>query len=378
LENENRRIYELQTLKTIAETLNKVNDLEEMLHAVLKELIHVTGLECGWIFLVDKKGAYSLVADYELPPALTRENKKPMCEGGCWCLDRYKDGRLARAVNIIECKRLEDAITKNWGETKGITHHATVPLRAGDERFGILNIASPNKTHFTNEELALLEAVALQIGTAIKRIKLVENEQRHLLMEERNRIARDLHDSVNQLLFSVALTARGAKEVVTDEATKETLDYIQQLAREALQEMRSLIWQLRPQGLENGVASALMNYGKMLGLDVEMEIQGVIDLPNAVEECLWRVGQEALNNCKKHAGVSSVAIRITVRNDKVTMEVTDEGNGFAYEGEEVPSLGLKSMKERIEALKGTLIITSVIGEGTTVKANIPFGREWRE
>lgn len=378
MENENRRIYELQTLKTIAETLNKVNDLEEMLHAVLKELIHVTGLECGWIFLVDKKGAYSLVADYELPPALTRENKKPMCEGGCWCLDRYKDGRLARAVNIIECKRLEDAITKNWGETKGITHHATVPLRAGDERFGILNIASPNKTHFTNEELALLEAVALQIGTAIKRIKLVENEQRHLLMEERNRIARDLHDSVNQLLFSVALTARGAKEVVTDEATKETLDYIQQLAREALQEMRSLIWQLRPQGLENGVASALMNYGKMLGLDVEMEIQGVIDLPNAVEECLWRVGQEALNNCKKHAGVSSVAIRITVRNDKVTMEVTDEGNGFAYEGEEVPSLGLKSMKERIEALKGTLIITSVIGEGTTVKANIPFGREWRE
>lgn len=378
MENENRRIYELQTLKTIAETLNKVNDLEEMLHAVLKELIHVTGLECGWIFFVDKKGAYSLVADYELPPALTRENKKPMCEGGCWCLDRYKDGRLARAVNIIECKRLEDAITKNWGETKGITHHATVPLRAGDERFGILNIASPNKTHFTNEELALLEAVALQIGTAIKRIKLVENEQRHLLMEERNRIARDLHDSVNQLLFSVALTARGAKEVATDEATKETLDYIQQLAREALQEMRSLIWQLRPQGLENGVASALMNYGKMLGLDVEMEIQGVIDLPNAVEECLWRVGQEALNNCKKHAGVSSVAIRIMVRNDKVTMEVIDEGNGFAYEGEEVPSLGLKSMKERIEALKGTLIITSVIGEGTTVEANIPFGREWRE
>jgi len=378
LKNENRRIYELQTLKTIAETLNKANDLEEMLHAVLKELIHVTGLECGWIFLVDKKGAYSLVADYELPPALIRENKKPMCEGGCWCLDRYKDGRLARAVNIIECKRLEDAITKNWGETKGITHHATVPLRAGDERFGILNIASPNKTHFTNEELALLEAVALQIGTAIKRIKLVENEQRHLLMEERNRIARDLHDSVNQLLFSVALTARGAKEMTTDEAMKETLDYIQQLAREALQEMRSLIWQLRPQGLENGVASALMNYGKMLGLDVEMEIQGVIDLPNAIEECLWRVGQEALNNCKKHAGVSSVAIRITVRSDKVTIEVADEGNGFAYEGEEVPSLGLKSMKERIEALKGTLVITSLIGEGTIVEANIPFGREWRE
>jgi two-component system, NarL family, sensor kinase len=370
-----RRIQKLQTLKAIAETLNEANDLEEMLYAVLKQLIHVTELECGWIFLVDEKGSYSLVADCELPPALTWGNKQPMCEGDCWCLDRYNDGRLQRAANIIECKRLEDAMEEKWGDTKGITHHATVPLRAGDEKFGLLNVASPNKTHFTNEELALLEAVAFQIGTAIKRIKLVENEQKHALLAERNRLARDLHDSVNQLLFSLMLTARGAKEMTADELMKETLDYIQQLAQEALQEMRSLIWQLRPQGLENGLASALMNYGKMLGLNVEMDIQGVIDLPNDVEECLWRVGQEALNNCKKHAGVSTVSIFIAVKNDQIKMEITDKGCGFNYSGEEMPSLGLKSMKERIEAMNGTFHIKSAIGKGTTVQTIIPLKGE---
>jgi two-component system, NarL family, sensor kinase len=367
-----RRIQKLQTLKTIAETLNEANDLEEMLHAVLKQLIHVTELECGWIFLIDEKGDYSLVADYELPPALTWGNKQPMCEGDCWCLDRYNDGRLQRAANIIECKRLEEAIEEKWGDTKGITHHATVPLRAGDEKFGLLNVASPNKTHFTNEELALLEAVAFQIGTAIKRIKLVENEQKHALLAERNRLARDLHDSVNQLLFSLMLTARGAKEMTTDERMEETLDYIQQLAQEALQEMRSLIWQLRPQGLENGVASALMNYGKMLGLHVEMDIQGVIDLPNDIEECLWRVGQEALNNCKKHAGVAAVSILIIVKSKQVQMEIIDKGCGFNYSGEEMPSLGLKSMKERVEAMNGTFHIKSAIDKGTTVQTIIPL------
>jgi two-component system, NarL family, sensor kinase len=375
VENEKRRIQELQTLKTIAETLNQANDLEEMLHAVLKQLIHVTGLECGWIFLVDEKGDYCLIADYELPPALTWGNKQPMCKGDCWCLDRYNDGRLQRAANIIECKRLEDAMEEKWGDTKGITHHATVPLRAGNEKFGLLNVASPNKTHFTNEELALLEAVAYQIGTAIKRIKLVENEQKLALLAERNRLARDLHDSVNQLLFSLLLTARGAKEMTTDEPLKETLDYIQELAQEALHEMRALIWQLRPQGLENGVASALMNYGKMLGLNVEMDIKGVIDLPNEVEECLWRVGQEALNNCKKHAGISTVSVFIVVRNKQIKMEITDKGCGFNYNGEEMPSLGLKSMKERIEAMNGTINIKSAIGEGTTIQIIIPLKRE---
>ncbi|MBJ7987991.1 GAF domain-containing protein, partial [Bacillus cereus] len=86
--------------------------------------------------------------------------------------------KLERAVNIIECKRINNAIEYNWGDTEGILHHATVPLKAGGEKIGVLNVASPGKTHFLEEELVLLQSVAFQIGTALKRTKLYENEKR--------------------------------------------------------------------------------------------------------------------------------------------------------------------------------------------------------
>lgn len=371
--NGDRRIQELNTLKVIAETLNQANDLDTMLHAVLKELLDLTGLDTGWIFLIDENGKYKLSADHQLPTALSWQQKRPMCEGGCWCLDQYNDGRLNRAANIIECKRIEDAIVYNWGDTKDITHHATVPLRAGTEKFGILNIAAPNKTHFTNEELALLEAVAYQIGSAIKRIRLAVNEQNLALIGERNRLARDLHDSVNQLLFSLMLTVRGTKEMTNDPQIIEMLSYMQELSQEALSEMRGLIWQLRPQGLENGVASALRNYGKVLGLELEVDVKGVIDLPNEVEECLWRIGQEALNNCKKHANTKKTKIKIEVKNKKVTMEIKDTGCGFYYNSKEkIPSLGLASMKERTEMVNGVFSLFSEIDKGTTITIQIPL------
>jgi GAF domain-containing protein len=124
---------ELITLRAIAETLNNSNDMHQMLNEVLRKLLEVTGLTTGWIFLVDEKPEYSCVVDMNLPPALTWGNKTPMCNDTCWCLGRYWDGKLKHAVNIIECKRIENAIEYNWGDTKEIRHHATVPLKAGGE-----------------------------------------------------------------------------------------------------------------------------------------------------------------------------------------------------------------------------------------------------
>lgn len=372
---ENQRIQELRALKIIAESLNKAIELPTMLGSVLKELIQVTGLQTGWIFLIDEKGNYTLAAEHQLPDALRSNNKKPMCEGGCWCIDRYQDGRLKRASNIIACKRLEDAVKFEWGDTEDITHHATVPLHAGEEKFGLLNVAAPSKTHFSDPELALLESVAYQIGTAIKRIRLSENEQHLSILAERNRLARDLHDSVNQLLFSLTLTARGTKELTTDPQVLEMLTYMQDLSQEALSEMRALIWQLRPEGLENGVVSALLNYGKVLGLIIHSEVKGVIDLPNHMEECLWRIGQEALNNCKKHSGKKEACILIEVKNKRVSMEIKDTGTGFSFiQTEELPSLGLRSMKERTEAIGGRFILLSELGKGTMVRVEMPLAK----
>jgi two-component system, NarL family, sensor kinase len=366
-------LSELQILKEIAELLNRGTDLHNVLSEVLKKLLHVTGLKMGWIFLVDKSGRFELAAHENLPPALTNKQYEPMCKGDCWCINRYNNGRLDKATNIIECKRIEIAIEYSWGETFGLTHHATVPLKAGNEKFGLLNIGSPHKTNFSTEELALLESVALQIGTALKRINLTQREQEIALTAERNRLARDLHDSVNQLLFSLSLTARGGKEMTKDIEVKETFEYIQDLAQEALNEMRALIWQLRPRGLEKGIVSALSSYADMLGIGLDVKVNGVINLPGNIEEVIWRIGQEALANCKKHSGQDLARLHFYVNENQITMEIKDSGCGFLYdETKELPSLGLKSMRDRTESIFGSFYIESEPDKGTKIQVMIPF------
>ncbi|MHC0036855.1 GAF domain-containing sensor histidine kinase [Pseudoneobacillus sp. C159] len=369
---ENRH-SELLILKEIAELLNTGTNLDEMLVGVLKKLLQVTGMETGWIFLIDEKGNHQVAAKENLPPALCYKSLKPLCNGKCWCVDRYNDGRLLKATNIIECKRIEDAIEYKWGDTNELTHHASVPLRAGEEKFGILNVGSPQKTYFQQDELALLESIAFQIGSAIKRHYLIQKERQIALTAERNRLARDLHDSVNQLLFSLSLTARGGQEMIDQPEIKDTFAFIQDLAQEALNEMRALIWQLRPQGLENGVVSALTSYGQMLGLSLVTEVKGLLSLPGKVEEIVWRIGQEALANCKKHSGQSEVKIVLTVEKSQLRMLIEDAGCGFLYdEANELPSLGLKSMKERTEAINGMFNLISQPGQGTKIQVMIPI------
>lgn len=367
------RYEEISILKEIAELLNEGADTKTVLAGVLRKLLHLTGLQTGWIFLIDEKGTHQLAAKETLPEPLEHNNNQRMCKGDCWCVSRYNSGKLNKAVNIIECQRIENVILEKAGDTGGLTHHATVPLRAGDERFGLLNVGSPYKTHFQKDELALLEAVAFQIGTALKRIKLTQRERETALISERNRLARDLHDSVNQLLFSLSLTARAGREMTEDEEVKQTFSYIQDLAQDALGEMRALIWQLKPQGLENGIVSALKSYAEMLGLTIEAKLTGISSFPEKVEEALWRIGQEALGNCKKHAQTTHVKLLLNRSSEAVTMTIQDLGCGFYYDEKlELPSFGLKNMKARTQGLNGTFLLSSEPGSGTEIQIQIPI------
>ncbi|THE12098.1 GAF domain-containing sensor histidine kinase [Bacillus timonensis] len=364
---------EISILKEIAELLNEGTDTNTVLSCVLNQLLQVTGLQTGWIFLIDEHGKHRLVADEALPPALASNQKRRMCNGTCWCINKYNNQQLNKATNIIECKRIEDALNEKAGETCGLTHHATVPLRAGQERFGILNVGAPHKTHFEKNELALLEAVAYQIGTALKRIKLTQREQDTALVAERNRLARDLHDSVNQLLFSLSLTARAGVEMTNSADVIQTFTYIQDMAQEALGEMRALIWQLRPAGLENGLVSALRSYAEMLGLSIHTTVTGAATIPGKVEEALWRIGQEALANCKKHSQTTEVTLHFQASEAEVKMTIKDTGCGFHYEEDrEIPSLGLRNMKTRTDSLNGTFLLKSKPGSGTEIEIHIPF------
>lgn len=370
----NEQLNELKILKDIAEILNESTDVKQMLQGTLIQLLKATQLHTGWIFLIDECGNYELMAAHNLPDGLTNHQIEPMRNGSCWCVSRYCNGKLTKATNTMECKRLDEATVHDWGETNNITHHATVPLYSGKEQFGILNVAAPGKQYFIQQELDILGAVALQIGTALKRLDLIKKEQEMRLRDERNRLAQDLHDSVNQLLFSIQLTAKAGTKIGHG-ASGDMFELIQQTASQAQAEMKALILQLRPDGLQQGLVCALTSYGEMIGLSVNAIREGTAFLPASVEEMLFRAGQEAMNNCRKHAGVHDVKLLLSIQKEKVTMTISDKGMGFCYEEYEsamLPTIGLKAMKQRVEKQSGTFHVTSKLGEGTTIQIAVPF------
>ena len=360
-------------LKEIAELLNEETEMIPMLNGALLKFLNGSKFETGWIFFIDPKGKSELVVQQNLPETLSYNGCHHLKKGGCWCVSRYRNDELKKASNIIECQRIESAIAANVGDHENITHHATVPLQSGQERFGLLNVASKNTTEFSAEDLDLLESVAFQMGSAIKRIYLTNEQQEIALVQERNRLARDLHDSVNQLLFSVTLTARAGVEMSSEPELKDTFKEIQQLTQEALTEMRALIWQLRPKGLESGLIEAIKVYAEMLGIQLNVNVSGVIQLPSRIEETLFRIVQEALNNVRRHAGVKDANIYVNVTATDILLVIKDDGRGFQVESyDKIPSLGLQSIKARAHAVGGSAQWVSKIGQGTELLIRLPY------
>ena len=360
-------------LKEIAELLNEETELYQMLKDALHKLLSGTKFDVGWIFFINEKGKSDLIVHENLPEALSNNGCDHLKHGGCWCVSRFRNNELQKASNIIECQRIESALEEHDGDTGGITHHATVPLQSGQERFGILNVASKHTVRFSDSDLELLESVAFQLGSAIKRIYLVSEQREIALVQERNRLARDLHDSVNQLLFSVTLTARAGVEMTEQIEVKETFQEIQHLTQSALSEMRALIWQLRPKGLEAGLIEAVKNYSEVLGLKLQVSVSGVIQLPSRVEEALFRMLQEALNNVRKHAGVTTAEIFVHASATEILVAIKDSGNGFVMDNpQKLRTFGLQSIRDRAHAFGGSADWVTQIGKGTELLIRLPY------
>ncbi|GEK31559.1 sensor histidine kinase [Kurthia zopfii] len=364
---------DISLLKEIAELLNEETEVKPMLQLAMKKLLDGTNFETGWIFFIKDRRRHELIAHENLPDTLAQDSCRYLCKGGCWCLSKYHNNELEKASNIIECQRIDLANKNLEQQISNITHHATVPLQSGDEKFGLLNVASPNTVRFSDDDLALLESVAFQLGSAIKRILLTKQEQEMALVQERNRLARDLHDSVNQLLFSVTLTSRAGAEMSDEPLIKETFTEIQSLTQEALTEMRALIWQLRPKGLESGLLEAIKGYADMLGLHLDLKVSGVLQFSSKIEESLFRIAQEALNNIRKHSGTKDAQMILRVTQSDILLVIKDEGRGFSFDPAiALPSMGLQSMRDRTEALGGKIDWVSDIGKGTEILIRMPY------
>ena len=198
--------------------------------------------------------------------------------------------------------------------------------------------------------------------------------------QERNRLARELHDSVTQTIFSMTLTTEAAHILLQRDPSQvgSHLDRLQQLAQGALNEMRSLIQQLRLSpvqdlGLVSALRAHLANLEDTDGLKVNFQVDGERDLSPEHEEGLFRIAQEALNNVSKHAQTDSAAVTLRITGDGASLLIKDQGVGFDYASQSPAGegFGLTSMRERVNILGGDLEIRSSQGEGTSILVNVP-------
>jgi signal transduction histidine kinase len=198
---------------------------------------------------------------------------------------------------------------------------------------------------------------------------------------ERAHLARELHDSVTQALFAMTLVTRSIEVLLPRDrdAAIAKFDELRQLQREALTEMRSLLFELRPASLErDGLVQALRTHVAALqsrvGLSVLLEAELPDRLPLDVEEALYRIAQEALHNVVKHARADQVRVHLERRGRVACLSIEDDGQGFDERGVEEAQLGLAGMRARAARLGGTVTIRSRPGVGTTVETLIPATR----
>jgi signal transduction histidine kinase len=231
---------------------------------------------------------------------------------------------------------------------------------------------------FVRRQAELAQAYARQKALAAQSLRLREQDRQLAVLEERQRIARELHDSVSQALYGIGLGARTARALLDRDPEKavEPIEYILSLAEAGLAEMRALILELRPDSLEReGLVSALSKQTAALrarhGLEVEISLGEEPDLPVAEKEGLYRIAQEALNNTIKHAQASRVAIRLQEEGDEIVLSVCDDGAGFDP-SDEYPGMGLQTMRERTEKMGGVFHLESESGRGTRIRVVLGF------
>jgi two-component system NarL family sensor kinase len=375
-----RRNRELSILNTIAEALSREVDLDQSLRTALAQVAELFGLHTGWVFLLhDETNDSYLAAVQDLPPALADDPDS--MEDGCTCLESYRRGGLDNRdrVHVITCSRLQGLIAG----TDGLRYHASIPLYAQNKKLGVLNVASA-ETHWwelSADDLRLLHTVGDLLSIAIERTRLFAKSTRLGAVQERNRLAREIHDTLAQGLTAIALkleTTDALLDAGTDlERIQQTVKQALNLTRANLEEARRSVLDLRAAPLEGrNLVEALtiltQDCEKKTGLAIRFKATGGNrPLSIRLETGLYRVAQEALNNVIQHAQAQTAAVELIITSNQVRLIIEDDGQGF--EPAEVPSdrYGLVGLNERTRLLGGTLRLESSPGTGTRVEVTVP-------
>jgi signal transduction histidine kinase len=255
-----------------------------------------------------------------------------------------------------------------------------VPIVAREGVIGAFYLTEKEgAAHFDTTDEELIGLLAAHAAIAITNARLYERSRELTMIAERNRLALELHDVVSQKLFSLSLTAESAATLLDrdPDAARAQLQRLRELAREALEELRSLILGLRPadlqrDGLEGALAKEVAMLRRIHGVEIELLADGVEDRAGPRDVDVLRIAHEALHNAVRHAGARAVSVRLQGSESRLLVEVVDDGVGFDPSAVELRSrhLGLTSMEERARELGAKLEIRSAPGDGTTVRLEV--------
>ena len=378
------RTRQLESLYQADETLYRSLRLDDVLQALADVSADILRVDKSTVMVPDRAGGPLTVRatrgflqlQLQLQPQGTPARLTPAAEEGI--ISEMVRTAEPLAVGDIRADPQASSGLREFLDSEGVRAQLSVPIIADDRVFAIFTVYYNAPHDFSEEEQRLLQALAHRAGLAIENARLYEAARGMAALEERQRLARELHDSVSQALYAIGLnTAAARQERAADSERRDRLlgDVIG-LAEAGLTEMRALIFELRPESLEQeGLVGALKKQAAAVQarhrLVVNTSLSPEPEAPLATKEVLYRVAQEALHNVAKHARAQSVDLTLEMHSGDLVLRVSDNGKGFDPTGSFPGHLGLRSMRERVGAVGGSLEIDSAPGKGTRICVRVP-------
>lgn len=370
-----QRTHDLVVLYNLITIISENWRLQDLLELSLVLTLETVKADRGIIYLTDGKE----------PPGLKPVIQRGFSNGFQVEAGSLPNDELALAVSTQQKHLSLDNLSEKPGyaEFKELHSYAGIPIMVRGDMRGVFSLFANEKDVFGSDEMALLTSIADHLGIGIENSILWEQSRENAAIEERNRLARNLHDSVSQLLYSLTLMAGTTKKMLERDpdldAVEKSVERFGDTAHQALKEMRLLLYELRPavldsEGLVNALQHRIETVEERLGVKVDIQAKDLTELPSDMEDAFYHIALEALNNIVKHSESKTASIMLNSKRGNVVMEISDEGSGFDP-NQPRKGQGLRNMHERGQMLGGEVIIDSKPGEGThiTVKAKIPSG-----
>jgi signal transduction histidine kinase len=267
-------------------------------------------------------------------------------------------------------------------ELKGTRTEVAVPINIGALTLGVLDIQGDRENSLDEMDLYTAQAIADQLANALENERLSEETRELAILEERNRMAREIHDTLAQGFTGIVLQLEAAEQGLNEapESVPSHIDRARALARESLSEARRSVWALRPQALEKrDLAGAIRREVERLAGEGRVGARLVVSgkrarLEASVEDALLRITQEALTNVRRHSEATTAEVRLAFGEETVRLSIADNGVGFDTSWSKEGSFGLIGMNERAQACGGNARVTSTPGTGTRIEVTVPGKR----